>query len=338
MTLNSHNRPILAVGSYLENLYYTALIFNIINVILSICVLPIHVSPIILVCTIAVTPLFVLLIRTLEVKNHKPKHPKNWLQKLGDKIVNWYCKHIANHWVSKLIWDIILAFGVTSSLYSLFTYFDISLGLHHVSLISQLSIIGGALFLTTQISNYFLKDIEDPQTQQVSRFIEIANKALLFALTSIVTIGSLYAEVYIFGINFVLLSILVTAIAAISIFYTLAQSELEQAQQYTQSNIEESDDCLATSLDPDHKDEKELAQVDNPMDDSQLIEKFSEITETFIGSLNQILNRKKLQINTNNDVNYESSDGLQNMIPAVNNAPSDVIQNADSSSALTNKK
>ena len=74
------------------------------------------------------------------------------------------------------------------------------------------------------------------------------------------------------------------------------------------------------------------------MDDSQLIEKFSEITETFIGSLNQILNRKKLQINTNNDVNYESSDGLQNMIPAVNNAPSDVIQNADSSSALTNKK
>ena len=75
------------VWSYLTNLYYTALICNFISVMIDICALPIHISPIILGCTIAVTPLLVLLFRTVEVKDSKPKHNKIWLLKFSDKIV-----------------------------------------------------------------------------------------------------------------------------------------------------------------------------------------------------------------------------------------------------------
>ena len=248
MTENAKTKPILAIGSYLENLYYTALTFNIVNVILSICILPIHVSPIILVSTIAIIPLFVIFIQSLNSgEAHKDEDQKNWLEKAGDYLVEKYNKSVAIHWLPKLIWDIVLAFGVTSSLYSLFTYFDISLGLNHMALITQLSIVGGALFFLTQVANYFIKNLKDPETQRVSRFIEITNSALIFALTSIVTIGSLYAEVTIYGANVVLLTLFVAIIFTISILYTLARSEEDISYSYVEKNSDDNKASEASS-------------------------------------------------------------------------------------------
>ena len=232
--MRHNNNTIIQAGNYLELLYYTTLIFNIANIAISLLVLPIAVTPIILVSTIAIIPLFVLMIRNLlpapAVESATPQE-KTRLQRAAEKFVHWYSENIAKHWLSKLLWDIILAFGVSSSLYSVFTYFDISLGIHKLSLFSQLSMIGGGLFLLTQIANYFMKDITDPNTKKVSRTIEVINQSLIFALTSIVTVGSLYAQVYLYGVNALLLSIFVAITATISVYCTLAKQEQAEANR-----------------------------------------------------------------------------------------------------------
>ena len=232
--MRHNNSTLIQAGSYLELLYTTTLIFNIANIIISIFLLPIAIKPIILVSVIAIIPLFVLMIRNLlpsKPADAGPSQPKNWLTRTAENFVHWYSNNIANHWLPKLIWDVILAFGVSSSLYSIFTYYDVSLGIHKLSLFSQLSMIGGGLFLITQIANYFMKGVTDPETKKVSKTIEIINQSLIFALTSIVTVGSLYAQVYFYGVNALLLSVFVALTTTISVYYTLAKQEQNEAQE-----------------------------------------------------------------------------------------------------------
>ncbi len=232
--MQHNNKTLIQAGSYLELLYTTTLIFNIANIVISIFLLPIAIKPIILVSVIAIIPLFVLMIRNLLPKNPDkatPAQPKNWLTRTAESFVHWYSTNIANHWLSNLIWDVVLAVGVSSSLYSVFSYFNISLGMHQLSLFSQLSMIGGGLFLITQIANYFMKDVTNPNTKKVSKTIETINQSLIFALTSIVTVGSLYAQVHFYGVHVLLLSVFVALTTTISVYYTLAKQERNEAQE-----------------------------------------------------------------------------------------------------------
>jgi hypothetical protein len=255
--MRHNNSTLIQAGSYLELLYTTTLIFNIANIVISIFLLPIAIKPIILVSVIAIIPLFVLMIRNLlpsKPADAGSSQPKNWLTRTAENLVHWYSNNIANHWLPKLIWDVILAFGVSSSLYSIFTYYDVSLGIHKLSLFSQLSMIGGGLFLITQIANYFMKGVTDPDTKKVSKTIEVINQSLIFALTSIVTVGSLYAQVYFYGVNVLLLSVFVALTTTISVYYTLAkqeQSEVQENNRFSElpqsEQVDDADKALQTS-------------------------------------------------------------------------------------------
>ena len=217
-----HN-TVQSLGSYLEMLYFSMLTFNIINAVLGIFLLPIHLSPGVLVSLIALTPLVVFMIQAhlhdSDKKNHEQAKP-SWQIQL-EKASSWYTRNIAEHWLGKLIWDIIIAVSVTTYLYTVFSYYDISLGMHKLSLFSQLSIIGGGIFFGLQIINYFMASMQDPRSQQISRSIKIINQSLVFALTSIVTIGTLYAEVYLYGAHFWLLSAAVAFVVTICTLYTI---------------------------------------------------------------------------------------------------------------------